>query len=290
VNSFISRTYLFVPGNRPERIAKALATGADAVIVDLEDAVPPAEKEAARAAVADRLSAESPVLIRVNGADTPWFADDVRFCRSSGVAGLLLPKAESIDHIQEASAHIGPDKKILPLIETARGFARARDLAALAQVQRLVFGSIDFQADLGIDGEDMELLYFRSELVLVSRLAGIQAPVDGVTVALNDPDRLRLDTLRGKRLGFGAKLCIHPAQVAGVDACFAPTSEDIAWAEKVVQAAAASDGAAVALDGKMVDRPVILKAEQVLREVSIRKERATKLGPSQQGGLRGASS
>ena len=282
MNALICRTYLFVPGNRPERIAKALATGADAVIVDLEDAVPPAEKEAARAAVADRLSAQSPVLIRVNGADTPWFADDLRLCRAAGVAGLLLPKAESIDHVREASAQSGPDRTILPLIETARGFEGMRHLAGLAQVQRLVFGSIDFQADLGIDGEDTELLYFRSELVLVSRLAGIQAPVDGVTVALNDPDRLRVDTLRGKRLGFGGKLCIHPAQVAAVDACFAPTTEDIAWAEKVVQAAAASDGAAVALDGKMVDRPVILKAEQVLREVSGRKERAMKISSSPQ--------
>lgn len=271
---FVCRTYLFVPGNRPERIAKALAAGADAVIVDLEDAVPPAEKDAARAAVADRLSAASPVLVRINGADTSWFRDDVQLCKAAGVGGLLLPKAEAADHIRDAAAQIGPGKSILPLIETARGFERVRDLASLAQVQRLVFGSIDFQADLGIDGEDTELLYFRSELVLVSRLAGIQAPVDGVTVALNDSERLRLDTLRGKRLGFGAKLCIHPAQVAEVNACFAPSSEEIAWAEKVVQAAAASDGAAVALDGKMVDRPVILKAEQVLREASGRKARA----------------
>lgn len=273
VHSSVCRSYLFVPGNRPERIAKALASGADAVIVDLEDAVPPAEKNAARASVADRLSAVSPVLVRINGADTPWFANDVQFCRSIGISGLLLPKAEAVDHIRETVARIGAEKIILPLIETARGFQNVRELAALAQVQRLVFGSIDFQADLGIDGEDTELLYFRSELVLVSRLAGIQAPVDGVTVALNDPDRLRLDTLRGKRLGFGAKLCIHPAQVAEVNACFAPSSEEIAWAKKVVQAAAASNGAAVALDGKMVDRPVILKAEQILREVSSRKER-----------------
>lgn len=273
MHSSVCRTYLFVPGNRPERIAKALAAGADAVIVDLEDAVPPAEKNAARAAVAERLTPASPVLVRINGADTPWFADDVQLCRSVGVDGLLLPKAESVDHIRETAARIGLEKIILPLVETARGFERVRDLAALAQVQRLVFGSIDFQADLGIDGEDTELLYFRSALVLVSRLAGIQAPVDGVTVALNDPDRLRLDTMRGKRLGFGAKLCIHPAQVAGVSACFAPSSEEIAWAEKVVQAAAASDGAAVALDGKMVDRPVILKAEQILREARSRKER-----------------
>jgi citrate lyase subunit beta / citryl-CoA lyase len=126
--------------------------------------------------------------------------------------------------------------------------------------------------DLGIDGEGEELLYFRSQLVLVSRLAGIQPPVDGPCTALDDAAQLSADTLRARRLGFGGKLCIHPKQVAPVNAAFAPSPEELAWAKRVLAAAAASDGAAVALDGKMVDRPVILKAEQIVRESARRQK------------------
>jgi len=133
-------------------------------------------------------------------------------------------------------------------------------------VQRLVFGSIDFQLDLGISGEGDEPLAFRSGLVLASRLDGIQPPVDGVTVEIDDPGRVREDALRGKNLGFGGKLCIHPKQVAPVNACFRPTEDEVAWARRILNAAARADGAAVAVDRKMVDRPVILKAGQIVSE------------------------
>lgn len=260
----ICRSYLFVPANRPERIAKAQQAGADAVIVDLEDAVAPADKESARRTLAQHLVPERPVLVRINGADTPWFDDDLRLCAAAGISGVLLPKAEQNAAIAEVAQSIGSGKTIIPLIETARGFDNARSLAASGYAERLAFGSIDFQVDLDIDGENEELLYFRSELVLVSRLAGLLAPVDGVTVAIEDTDLLSAETRRGRRLGFGAKLCIHPKQVSVVNVCFAPTPEEIAWATKVLEAAESSKGAAVAVDGKMVDAPVIKKAREIL--------------------------
>lgn len=262
----ICRSYLFVPATRMERVAKAHAAGPHAVIVDLEDAVAPAEKAAARNAAAQALPGQTPVYIRVNGPDTEWFDDDLRLCGALDIRGVLVPKAEQVDHLRHATSLLKPGTAVLPLIETARGFDNMKALCAAPQVQRLMFGSIDFQVDLGITGEGDELLYFRSGIVLASRLAGIQAPVDGVTVEFNDLTRIREDTLYARRLGFGAKLCIHPKQVAPVNACFQPTAEEVAWARRILEAAAAAKGAAVAVDGKMVDRPVILKAEEILRD------------------------
>jgi citrate lyase subunit beta/citryl-CoA lyase len=260
----ICRSYLFVPANRPERISKAQQAGADAVIVDLEDAVAPADKEHARQSLAQYLMPELPVLVRINGADTPWFGDDLKLCAAPGVRGVLIPKAEQRDALIHVAQCAGAGKAIIPIIETARGFDNARLLATSGYAERLAFGSIDFQVDLGIDGEGEELLYFRSQLVLVSRLAGLLAPVDGVTVAIGNAEILRAETQRGRRLGFGAKLCIHPKQVAVVNACFAPTPEEIVWATRVLEAAERSKGAAVAVDGKMVDTPVIQKAREIL--------------------------
>ena len=137
-------------------------------------------------------------------------------------------------------------------------------LAAAEGVERLAFGSIDFAVDLGIEGDDRELDYFRSQLVLASKLAGLAAPVDGVTTAIDDANVLTADILRGKRFGFGAKLCIHPKQVATVNATYLPHPDEIAWATRVIDAAGAADGAAVQVDGKMVDKPVLIKAERIL--------------------------
>ena len=259
------RSYLFVPGNRPERFAKACAAGADAVIIDLEDAVPAAEKPDARVAVSQWLSPEQPVFVRINAMDTPWFGDDVAACDHPGVAGIILCKAEQLDD-PRLQACLSETRPVLPLIETAAGFANALTLARTKFVQRLIFGTIDFQLDLGIQGEGEELLYFRSELVLKSRLAGLLAPVDGVVTAIDDADRIRAETQRARRLGFGAKLCIHPRQLAAIHAGFGPSDEDFAWAKRVLEAAAASKGAAVKVDGKMVDRPVIQQAEEIIAE------------------------
>ena len=266
----IARSYLFVPGDRPDRFDKALAAGADAVILDLEDAVAPAKKDEARAAIGKWLSATKQVLVRINADTTPWYAEDLELAGAPGIAGILLSKAQSIDNsLQALCARTGA--VLLPQIETAQGFENAYALASTPGVQRLLFGTLDFQVDLGIDGDGDELAYFRSEMVLVSRLAGIQPPVDGPSTALDDTAQLSSDTRRARRMGFGAKLCIHPKQVAPVNAAFAPTAGELAWAQRVVQAAVDSNGAAVALDGRMVDRPVILKAEQIVREAARRK-------------------
>jgi citrate lyase subunit beta/citryl-CoA lyase len=139
------------------------------------------------------------------------------------------------------------------------------EIASAPGVQRLVFGTVDFQADLDIEGDGQELLYFRSRMVLASRLAGLQPPVDGVSTTIDDPARIEADALHARRLGFGGKLCIHPKQVAVVNQGFSPTPAQIDWARRVVDADAASGGAPVAVDGKMVDRPVVLKARSVLR-------------------------
>ena len=263
----IARSYLFVPGNRPERFDKACAAGAGAVIIDLEDAVPAADKSSARTAVEAWVNPAHPVVLRINGVESDWFRDDVTCCRMPGVQAIMLPKTESVEHLRRVEVLLGHTMPILPLIETARGFAGAAEIARDRAVHRLVFGSLDFQIDVGIPGDQEELLYFRSQLVLLSRLAGIQAPVDGITTAIDDPEQLRADTLRARRLGFAGKLCIHPKQIAIVNECFRPADHEIAWARRVVAAAAAAKGAAVALEGQMVDRPVIVKAQRILDEV-----------------------
>ncbi len=266
MSSPLCRSYLFVPASRIDRVAKAHAAGPHAVIVDLEDAVPPADKAQARSAAAMGLAGTDPVLIRINGPETEWFEEDLKLCAALGVIGVVIPKAERPEHIRHATFRLPPRTHVLPLIETAQGYSRLTEVCGAPQVQRLVFGSIDFQLDLGITGEGEELLYFRSGLVLASRLAGLQPPVDGVTVEINDDEAVRQDAQRAKRLGFGGKLCIHPKQVAPVNECFRPSAQDVAWAQRVVEASAT--GGVVAVDGKMVDRPVILKAEEILREAT----------------------
>jgi len=256
------RSYLFVPADRPERYAKALGSGTDAVIVDLEDAVAPAAKDRARTILADWLRhSTGQVIVRINAAGTQWFDADLGLLRSAQVAAVMLPKAERRDDIARI-----PHDCLLPLVETAAGVDALRELARAPRVQRLVFGSVDLQADLGILGEDQELLLFRSQLVLQSRLANIAAPVDGVCTAIDDNAVLEAETQRARRLGFGAKLCIHPRQVDAVNRGFTPSGQELAWARRVIDAMAAADGGAVAVDGKMVDKPVLLRAQALMQQ------------------------
>lgn len=262
------RSYLFVPGNRPDRFEKACAAGADAVVLDLEDSVPAGEKLKAREAVAEWLTATRPVLVRVNTSESEWFRDDLRLGRRPGISGVLLPKAERVEEVRLIAENFGAEMPILPQIETARGFRNTLALADAKPVRRLLFGSIDFQLDLGMAAEEEELLFFRSQIVLDSRLAGIQPPVDGVTTEINSPERVRADTMRARRLGFGAKMCIHPKQVPVVNECFTPSAEEEAWARRVVEASAAARGAATSVDGKMVDRPVLARAEVILEALA----------------------
>jgi citrate lyase subunit beta/citryl-CoA lyase len=262
----IARSYLFVPGNRPDRFDKACASGAHAVIVDLEDAVGVEEKILARQSVAAWLDPARPVVLRVNAVETEWFRDDIALGASAGVGAVLLPKTESADQVRLVADRTANRVPILPLIESANGFDKSADIAKTANVQRLVFGSLDFQLDLGLDGDGEETLYYRSRLVLVSRLAGIQPPVDGVWTNIDDAEQLRASTMRSRRLGFGGKLCIHPSQIAHVNACFRPSEDEVVWARGVLEAASRSKGSAVKVDGHMVDAPVIRKAEQILKD------------------------
>lgn len=257
-----ARSYLFVPGDRPERFDKAWASQADEVIIDLEDAVAPDHKATARSAIAGWLDPSRPVWVRINASETAWFAEDLTLALKPGLAGLMLPKAEELP---PSMVKLCRERglAILPIIETAAGMRAAERLAATPPVVRLAFGALDFQIDLDITGDDDALLAFRSHLVLVSRLAGLAAPIDGVTSSIDDRELLRSDTRRSRRLGFGAKLCIHPQQVSEVHDVFSPTPQERAWAQRVLTAMEDSAGAAVALDGKMVDRPVWLKAARI---------------------------
>ncbi|MDR5765886.1 MULTISPECIES: CoA ester lyase [unclassified Caballeronia] len=259
------KSYLFVPGNRPERFDKAFAAGADAVILDLEDAVPYAAKAQAREAVVTWLKNGGSAYVRVNAADTTWYQDDIEAllgCRA--LRGIVVPKAERADVLANLSKMLSDSTALLLLIETAAAFDNLNTLARTPKVERLMFGTIDFQVDTGIKGDGDELIYFRSQLTLASRIAGIAAPVDGVTPAIDDVELLRQDTIRARNLGFRGKLCIHPKQLAPVHAAFLPPPEDIEWAQRVLSVAHEGDGSAISVDGKMVDAPVIAKAKDIL--------------------------
>lgn len=264
---------LFVPATRPDRFGKALASGAGAVIVDLEDAVAPQDKPSARAALAGALQALRPderarILLRINAVGTPWFEQDIALLAqlvADGAAGVLLPKSESAGDLQAIAGRLGPQGVLLPLVESVAGLDALDALARCPQVLRLAFGHLDFQLDLGMDCEpgEGELTSVRLAFVLASRRAGLAPPVDGVTVATGDQQRVTTDAVRGRRLGFGGKLCIHPAQVAPVRAAFEPDASEIDWARRVLAGAAGGE-AVFSLDGRMVDAPVLARARRLL--------------------------
>lgn len=263
-----ARSYLFVPADRPDKFAKALASGADAVILDLEDGVAPERKSSAREHLAHWLSADHPVYMRVNDPRTEWFRDDLALCRNAGILGIVLPKSQEIEELA-ALDEACRDKPILPLIESAQGFANVAALARHRGVQRLIFGPLDLQLDLGIQDEEAELLYFRSHLVLASRLAGLQPPVDGVTTDIHNTAAVLAQAKAARRLGFGGKLCIHPNQVDAANAAFSPTKDEIVWAERVMEAWQRAAGGVALLDGKMVDQPIARRAESILMTVRL---------------------
>ena len=267
----MARTLLFVPGTRPERFSKAIAAGADAIVLDLEDSVPIAEKPFARESIAAALpglqSQEVPLVIRVNTPSSEEGQADLRWLRTLGTApaGVMVSKAETAEGLAQVLAAAGTSA-LLPLIETAAGLESLSMIARAPGVQRLVVGHIDFMADTGIvcSADERELDPLRFAVAIQSRLGALAAPIDGVTTAINDDQRLSSDVGRAIRFGFAGKLCIHPRQVAAVHACMAPTAQELAWARRVVDADAASGGAAVQLDGRMVDRPVVLQARRTL--------------------------
>ncbi len=263
------RSYLFVPGTRPERFAKALASGADCVLLDLEDAVAAADKQQARKAIAQWFSQAVPaerarIAVRINDAASNHFGDDLLALQACGCTQLVLPKAEEPWQIAAVSEAIA-GAQVLALIESARGVARVEEVAAMRGVTRLLFGTLDFALDLDIDITDdaSGLAYAASRIAIASRVAGLPAPVAGVTPQLDDSARLLADLAQSRRLGFGAKLCIHPSQVVPIHAALRPSEHALDWARRVLVADAASPGAA-RLDGRMVDRPVVLQAQRTL--------------------------
>ncbi len=271
MHSQLPRTYLFVPGDRPERFVKALSSGADAVVLDLEDAVSQDAKAAARAAVSSFLSSSpalSRVVVRINAETTPWFDDDLALLARHPGAALMLPKAERAQTLASLQARC-PGTAVLALVESAVGVLAAQVLAAAPGVQRLVFGTLDYALDMALEGElatTVGLDFAASQLALASRAAGLASPVAGVTPAIDDEALLCAELARARAHGFGAKLCIHPKQVALVHAALAPSAEELLWAQRVLQAVAgAKDGqpGAVQLDGRMVDKPVIERARRI---------------------------
>lgn len=268
-----ARSFLFVPANRPERFAKATASGADAVILDLEDSVPLQAKAEARAAIRQQWAAlqGSPcaVVIRINSPDTEWGRQDLLDLRGlSGLAGVMVPKCESAATLARV-AQAFADVPSLPIIESAAGYLALREIALAPQVGRLVIGHIDFLADTGMvcSDDQRELDTLRFEVAMCTRVANLAPAVDGVTVSVDDEALIRADTERSLHFGLGAKLCIHPKQVPVVHATLAPTAAQVEWAERVLAAMEASQGSAVQLDGKMVDLPVVLQAQRLLARV-----------------------
>ena len=264
MSSFLSRSFLFVPANRPERFDKAATSGAHQVILDLEDAVAPTDKEAARDFVA-QWQGRTDAIVRVNGADTSFFDKDLAMVRSTGVTKVMLPKADAWA-LDRLVGSLDRPCQIIALIETVKGNAELRNLGKSGRVTRFAFGNLDFGIDAGVTEVAGELDPVRLQIVLESRLAGLAPPIDGVTTSWADPAAFNAAVGRSKALGFGAKLCIHPAQVKPVNDAFIPTAEEREWARRIMAAASCGGGGAVALDGKMVDAPVIRRAELILAD------------------------
>lgn len=258
--------FLFVPGDRPERFSKALASGADFVIIDLEDAVAVENKTFARQAVRS-LDEEvgRNLLVRINAVSVRGFESDVEACLSGKVSGLVLPKIETANDLDRVAALSG-GLPVVPLVESARGIANLTEIAAHFTVARLAFGSIDYRIDLAIPRDGLGLAAARSEIVLRSRLAGLPSPIDGVTLNFRDEAPLMEDVKVSRSFGFGAKLAIHPSQVGLIKRGFRPSDEEIAWARRILAAVdRAGDGVgSISAGGEMIDRPVILRATSII--------------------------
>jgi citrate lyase subunit beta/citryl-CoA lyase len=253
---------LFVPGNRPDRFAKAIATAADLVIVDLEDAVPQDKKAEARDAVVKWLSASGRSAVRVNGTRTIHYQQDVATLAGlPGLSAVVVPMADDPGALAALHQALGAGVEIVALIETALGLVRALELASAPGVSRLAFGHLDFAADIDSGIEDEAMLMARSTLVVASRAAGLPGPVDGVTTALDDPALAGLEAARARGLGFAGKLCIHPSQVEAVNTAFSPTAAELTWARHIIEV---SPTGASRVDGHLVDAPVIARARTIL--------------------------
>ncbi len=270
------RSLLFAPAVRPDLLRKMPRTDADAIVIDLEDATPPDAKDTGRvemrSAVAD-LAGQLPILVRVNDDTTPWHDDDLDSLPTEGLAGLVMPKIETIAGLDSLAARLadrGLDMPVIGGVETALGVADARSLLAHDLISAAYFGAEDFIADLGgvRTASNDEVAYARAQVALAGRLAEVTV-IDQVVADFTDDDRCRRECLEARSMGYGGKLCIHPSQVAIANAAFLPSSEEIDRARRLLEAydnAKAQGVASVAFEGQMVDEPVAVQARRVLAQ------------------------
>lgn len=254
-----ARSMLFVPGDRPDRFDKAAVSGADAVVLDLEDAVEPDAKCRARTRVSGWLAhmPQKPAVVRINPVDTAYFDEDLAMVREHRCA-VMVAKAADPEMLGDF------ESPVLAIIETALGIEYANAVCGAGPVVRAAFGNVDLATELGIQPDShVALSYARSRLVMASAAAGIAAPLDGVTTALDDDAALGADLDQARELGFSGKLCIHPKQVPAVNRGFTPSDAKIAWARRVLTA---GNGGAAAVDGQLVDKPVLERARAILAE------------------------
>lgn len=279
------RTLLFAPANHARHVEKALAGSADGVILDLEDAIAVAEKPAARQAARQALFARGDgdgprVFVRVNGLTTPFAYDDLREVVGHGLNGIIVPKTESaaqlatadwlLVQLERAAGLEDGAVEIMPIVETAAGVARLAEIASASRrVRRLNFGAGDFSLDTNMTwtaGHE-GILWARIQVVIASRAAGLEAPIDTVYAQLTDDDGLRRETDQAKLLGFQGKACIHPRQVDIVNAVFSPSDAEINAARAIVDAfteAEAQGVASIRLGGQFIDYPVAARAQRTL--------------------------
>ena len=270
------RSLLFAPAVRPDLLRKMPRTGADAIVIDLEDATPPDAKDAGRvemrSVVAD-LAGQLPILVRVNDDTTPWHDDDLDSLPTEGLAGIVVPKIETIAGLDSLAARLtdrGLDMPVIGGVETALGVADARPLLAHDVVSAAYFGAEDFIADLGgvRTVSNDEVAYARAQVALAGRLADVTV-IDQIVADFADDDRCRRECLQARAMGYGGKLCIHPSQVAIANEAFLPSSEEIDRARRLLEAyddAKAQGVASVAFEGQMVDEPVARQARRVLAQ------------------------
>ncbi|CAN7717039.1 HpcH/HpaI aldolase/citrate lyase family protein [Neorhizobium tomejilense] len=258
------RSYLFVPGNRPERFQKALDSGAHRIIIDLEDAVAPGEKEDARNAAGRWFKAGNSAVLRINGADSFWFDADLAVAATFPVAEIMLPKADVAS--LERVLHYLIDRPVIALIETVAGLMQVNEIARMKGVSRIAFGNIDFSTDARLPVASAALDQARFLIAMASRAACLPSPIDGVTVAFDDDAVLVSDVKHAREFGFGGKLCIHPKQVATVNAFFGPSDEEIIWAKAILAAVEAAGNNVIQFEGKMIDRPVFQRATYILSQ------------------------
>lgn len=257
-----ARTFLFVPADRPDRFEKASTSGADVVVLDLEDAVAAGSRGEARANVRAWLDAGHRAVVRINAHGTPDHEKDIAAIAGYKL-GAMLAKTDSPLAVAAAHSALGVEVPIIALVESALGILAAPTIAAVPGVIRLAFGSIDYAAELGIDPDLREsLLFAQGTLVVASAAAGISPPIDGITTDFTSAETVMKDATHGRRLGFSGKLCIHPNQIEAVHASYSPSAAEVVWAQEIL--AVSTNGAATQLSGSMVDAPVVARARRTL--------------------------